>query len=80
MSMNSLVYCHYFNVLCTYPYRLLLYKYIRLMTHLSGGNVGFSWSFGRSVWAQLTVVLGMQFKYGSSGHKPKFNIYLYLTL
>ena len=41
ISMNGLFYCYYFNVLCTYPYRLLLYKSIRLVAHLSGGyNVG----------------------------------------
>jgi hypothetical protein len=53
ISLNGLFYCYYFNVLCTYPYRLLLYKSIRLMTHLSGGyNVGFI--VGRSILAQLT--------------------------
>ena len=61
ISLNGLSYCYYFNVLCTYPYRLLLYKSIRLMAHLSGGyNVGFhlgSTDLWRSACNSSTIIV-----------------------
>jgi hypothetical protein len=47
-----------FNVLCTYPYRLLLYKYIRRLIHLFGGimSVSIIGPFGHCILALPVLI------------------------